>query len=428
MSKIQHLGLLFTVGLSITATSQTQITIGEVTNRTAYFSAQYYNDAFTPSLCLISGNKLDTLYPRVDYNELNHHAVLSFRDLHPSTNYQLIEQTPSGQNQIAAEISTPSLHPNLDIPLTFIAGSCSYVNDTATYKGDNPYGGQYEIYTAMAREEARFNLWLGDNVYQREGDYTSAFGMNRRYKIDRTNVNLQMLLTSRPNIAIADDHDAGPNDLTGSFQLLSEGMEAFRQHWPRTKYGLTPRTDNRWVSVYDDVVIIGLDNRTHRTSHESSTPQILGKEQIDWLIEQVLYFKQKSSFVFIAIGGQVLSTAQVYENYSRYPEERTYLLTQLAATECPNIVFLTGDRHHSETSLTTDYDGVRMIDFTISPFTSGVSNVAGNEENTYRKGDVIVQRNYAVITISGEPGNRVLSITFKDHNGAEILSYEFFQL
>ena len=49
---------------------------------------------------------------------------------------------------------------------------------------------------------------------------------------------------------------------------------------------------------------------------------MLGRDQIDWLIN-ALSFSQ-APFKFIVVGGQVLSTGAVYENYSTYKRENIF--------------------------------------------------------------------------------------------------------
>ncbi|NNF02806.1 MAG: hypothetical protein HKN22_08980, partial [Bacteroidia bacterium] len=59
---------------------------------------------------------------------------------------------------------------------SFLMGSCLYVNDQIYDQPGKPYGSNFEILETMASTEADFNLWLGDNVYLREADYSSEFG------------------------------------------------------------------------------------------------------------------------------------------------------------------------------------------------------------------------------------------------------------
>ncbi len=304
----------------------------------------------------------------------------------------------------------------------FVAGSCSYVNDEIADRPETPYGGGYDIYERMRAENADFNFWLGDNVYTRPSDYSSAFGIYHRYNQSRLNTELSSLLQTRPNLAIWDDHDAGPNNCLGSYEHISTTREAFMNHWPRGDYHEETTNDLRWIHTYSDVVIIGLDNRSHRTSEHSDHPQILGKEQIDWLVSQVR-FHRRASFIFIAIGGQVLHSEALFENYAQYPEERSYLLDQLSKVGSNNILFLTGDRHHSEVSQ-LEHNGVRITDFTISPLTSGPSTVVQDELNANRVGTYIDERNYALISVTGSRDERMVHIQFKNTNGEEIFSFE----
>jgi len=53
---------------------------------------------------------------------------------------------------------------------SFITGSCSYMNQPPYDRPGKPYGGDSSIYESMAKENAAFMLWLGDNWYTREVD------------------------------------------------------------------------------------------------------------------------------------------------------------------------------------------------------------------------------------------------------------------
>ena len=56
---------------------------------------------------------------------------------------------------------------------------------------------------------------------------------------------------------------------------------------------------------WSDVDFFLMDNRYHRTSNNNFTVdrQILGKDQIDWLINALTF--SQATFKFIAMGGQV---------------------------------------------------------------------------------------------------------------------------
>lgn len=396
--------------------------LGEVTHRTA-------------SVTVVVEAPIHDYYSHLGWLAIgpsNDHHLLKvgefanyFDDLTPGTKYRIARITPTANTSVydtnyVAEFTTlEDWQHRRDAPdFSFVTGSCSYINEESTDRPGEPYGAEHGIYTHMLGEDAQFNLWLGDNLYLRPSDYTSSSGILRRYQYSRKNESFAPLLSARPNLAIWDDHDAGPNNCVGTFTLIHQTREAFTTYWPREFYGTPEVEDLRWVSTFSDVVVIGLDNRSHRTSEHSSNPQILGKEQIDWLVSQVRYYRN-ASFIVVAIGGQVLNSAAVYENYAQYPEERDYLLSQLASTGYDNIVFFTGDRHHSERSQ-IELDGHRMVDFTVSPMTSGPSTVVGDEVNENRIGDYIDERNYAVVSVTGERGERQMTVIYKNSEGEEI--------
>ena len=51
-------------------------------------------------------------------------------------------------------------------------GSCAYLNDRVSRPGP-PWGGDYGIFDAIAARAPDLMLWLGDNVYFREPEWTS---------------------------------------------------------------------------------------------------------------------------------------------------------------------------------------------------------------------------------------------------------------
>jgi alkaline phosphatase D len=68
------------------------------------------------------------------------------------------------------------------------------------------------------------------------------------------------------------------------------------------------------------------------------------------------------------MGGQLLNTAEVFENMSNYPKERALLLKWLSKSPGKPIV-LTGDRHSGEINKMV-IDGKSIIEVCASPLTA----------------------------------------------------------
>ncbi|MFN2441674.1 MAG: alkaline phosphatase family protein, partial [Thermoanaerobaculia bacterium] len=88
-------------------------------------------------------------------------------------------------------------------------GSCAYINDPPFDRPGTPYGGGTEIFSSIAAAQPDLMLWIGDNLYYREGDWESESGMRYRNAYNRRTPELAPLFASTPNYATWDDHDYG---------------------------------------------------------------------------------------------------------------------------------------------------------------------------------------------------------------------------
>ena len=146
---------------------------------------------------------------------------------------------------------------------------------------------------------------------------------------------------------------------------------------------------------------------------------MLGKDQIDWLIN-ALSFSQ-ASFKFIAVGGQVISNGAVYENYATYPDERKYLLDKIREAKIEGVIFLDGDRHHTILSKMQETKNVYpLYDLTCSSLTAGVNN--DNEPyNSFKLEETFVNvNNFGMLNVTGPTNDRELTIQIFDKDGKEL--------
>jgi alkaline phosphatase D len=321
-----------------------------------------------------------------------------------------------------------------DPPAIHIAfGSCAYLNDPEYDRPGKSYGGEDQIFNSIAEKNPDAMIWLGDNVYFREGDWDSQSGMVHRYLQSREHPALQKLWTTCPQYAIWDDHDFGPNDSNGSFVLKNTSLEVFRHFWCNPTTGLDNSKGIASMTRIADIDFFFLDNRYHRTAAKyNSTPflsvshgsQILDEGQREWLINALM--TSTASYQVICLGGQFLNSEQVFENFANSYEEKNYLLQQFNNTG-KKILFLTGDRHFGEISKYED-NNIPIYDVTSSPLTSSPGNNK-DEKNKYRVlGTEVNQRHFAMLNVTGPKNNRSVSISFYATDGKLIheypLSYE----
>ena len=308
--------------------------------------------------------------------------------------------------------------PNFKVAL----GSCTYINEPEFDRPGKPYGGEYQIFESIANKKPDMMLWLGDNTYLREADWNSWSGILHRYTHTRQTEEMQRLLSVCNHYAIWDDHEFGPNDADGSFTHKDLTLKAFKLFWGNNGYGINSKPGITGKFSYNDVDFFLLDNRYNRTPNFKVQPKhILCDEQVEWLIEALKF--SKATFKFVAVGGQFLNSAAVYENHAVFAEERNKLLQLIKEEEIKGVVFLTGDRHHSELSFYED-GNFKIYDLTVSPLTSGASSIK-NEQNDFRvENSLIKQRNFGLIEIVGPANDRAMAITYFDSNGMAIWGKE----
>ena len=303
----------------------------------------------------------------------------------------------------------------------FIIGSCSYINEPKFDRPGKPYGSNFEIFNSINKKNPDFMLWLGDNTYLREPDWNSRTGFIKRYSHTRAFPELQPLLASTHHYATWDDHDYGPNNSDGSFWLKETASEIFKLFWGNPNYNVTGKGGITGFFQWSDLDFFLLDNRYHRTANNNLTGnrQMLGKDQIDWLIN-ALSFSQ-ASFKFVAVGGQVISNGVVYENYATYPDERKYLLDKIREAKIEGVIFLDGDRHHTILSKMQETKNVYpLYDLTCSSLTAGVNN--DNEPyNSFKLEETFVNvNNFGMLNVTGPTNERELTIQIFDKDGKEL--------
>jgi alkaline phosphatase D len=278
----------------------------------------------------------------------------------------------------------------------FAAGSCTYINEPEVDRPGNGYGGGYGIFSSIFQQKPAFMLWLGDNAYLREVDWNTRTGIIHRYTHTRSLPEMQPLLGSVHNYAIWDDHDFGPNDSDRGFPGKEMTTEMFKRFWANPNYGVGNTEGVTGSFVWNDCQFFLLDDRYYKTPNDQKTgeKEILGKKQLTWLIDALTY--SKATFKFVVIGGQVLNSAALFENYANYPEERQKLIDAIKANKISGVVFLTGDRHHTVLSKMDN-----LYDLTVSPLTSGVATPKDGENTNMVPGTLVTEKNFATLEITG---------------------------
>ncbi len=315
-----------------------------------------------------------------------------------------------------------------DPPAARIAfGSCAYVNDPAYDRPGEGYGQRMEVFRAIAAEQPDLMLWLGDNWYYREPDFFTERGLRYRAAHTRSLPEMQPLLGATHNYAIWDDHDFGPNDADRSYRMGDTTLRIFKDYWANPGYGTsqTPGVFGRFT--WSDVEFFMLDDRFHRTpNREESDPQrqMFGPAQMRWLKDALA--SSMAPFKIVAGGNQMMNPLTFWEAFGRFPAEQKSLIDFIRTEKIPGVVFLSGDRHHTELIRREEPGVYPLYDFTSSALTSRGGVNENERDNPARvSGTWLTEtQNFGVIDLAGPPKDRRLTLRAMDYTGKERWKHE----
>lgn len=309
----------------------------------------------------------------------------------------------------------------------FAFGSCAYINNP---ERDETYGGEYQIFQALDRLHPDFMVWLGDNVYLRDEEWTAESSMRARYRHTRSLPELQPLLARTAHYATWDDHDYGPNDSDWTFPLRRTSLKVFTDYWPAQGYAPAgvPGVYRRFS--WSDVDFFMMDDRYHRdpkNALDGPDKAMLGQAQMDWLLDGLA--SSTASFKIVVIGSQCFSPHVRYESWARYPAERQRFLDFLEARKVKGVLLLTGDRHVTELLKLERPGQYPLYEYTSSPLTSGMGRSEEEKDNPARVPGTWVtdKRNFGTAEVSGKPGDRRILLKAFDADGRELWRHEISQ-
>lgn len=312
---------------------------------------------------------------------------------------------------------------------SFLVGSCLYINEPRYDRPGEGYGKTRRTLELAAETGADFMVWLGDNWYYREVDYSSVSGLWHRAQHDRSIPEIQKLLGMMHHYATWDDHDYGPNDPNWSFEFKEETLDIFKHYWGNPTYGErdNPGVYTKWY--WGDAAFFLMDDYFYRDDAQldqnTTDKRMWGRRQLEWLKQSLLQAKEQKhyTFKFIGNGTQVLQTVVTGSSHQDYQREREELLQFIADNGITGVVFLTGDVHHSGIYRRQLGEGGPWVyEITSSPLAAGSWNVetSPKSRDPFVLPETLVgDQNFVHVRVSGEGADRVLIVTCTDKQGVQ---------
>jgi alkaline phosphatase D len=230
-----------------------------------------------------------------------------------------------------------------------------------------------------------------------------------------------------PQFAIWDDHDYGPNNIGSNYILKETSRNIFNKYFCNPSSGENGQGIYTMTS-YGDVDLFLTDDRWWRSADRvkdsingqpNPAKKMLGVQQMEWLKNSLLH--SNATFKIITVGSQVLNPASPFDKWKDFPVEYFELMQFLEEYKINGVLFLTGDRHHSEIIKVERPGTYALYDITVSPLTSGTHKFGSAEANNpYRIFGLDQKQNYGKFMLSGARGSRKLSVEFLGVKGEKL--------
>ena len=306
---------------------------------------------------------------------------------------------------------------------SFLVGSCA-VRIPKPFNLVHP-GNEDKIFDAMTAKESEFMLWLGDNLYFKSKQMADSYkSMEGQYVKQRKIKRLNTFMMSRAHYAVWDDHDFGNNDSDRDFEYKEFSLAVFKSYWANPSYGLKDTPGVFYTFVKRDVEFFMTDDRYHRSKKKADDKTYLGVEQKAWLKEKLL--ASTATFKFISTGNQVFSPVNKGESFQDFKKELKEIMNFINDNKISGVIFLSGDRHHTELMKIEGKVDYPIYEFTNSALTSiGIRPKNSTEkENPVRiENTMVFDNNFGRISIKGSEGNRKCKMETFSNTGELLWEY-----
>ena len=241
--------------------------------------------------------------------------------------------------------------------------------------------GYYGAYRHMLEQDPDFVVCLGDYIYERlfyipyRDDRTGANGdgeavtlddYRSKYRLYRSDPDLQEMHRRVPFLAMWDDHEVADNfagnpaRTPDDAKRIAAGFRAFHEYQPNLRFREALRTYRRF-RFGRALELFLLDERSYRDDQpcgdafarpcpDSAAPRnFLGRAQMDWIKDRL----HSSPAHWKVVGNQLMimpldvapGQPLIQDSWEGYQAERTELLAKLEAARVSDVVFITGDIH-----------------------------------------------------------------------------------
>ena len=269
-------------------------------------------------------------------------ALIDVDDLEPATKYYY-DILIFGKSELGPDFPSMQTYPLPGTASVFsvgFGGGAGYVPDSE------------RIWDVISSHKPAAFLFMGDNVYMNMPEALNGFHYYTYYR-RQSRPEFRRLVASTAIYAIWDDHDSATDDVwLGPYKNKPAWkmplFKHFKQNWNNPGYGSQDWPCCWFNFSIADVDFFMLDGRFYRTNPYDKNPTMLGPNQKQWLLDNLI--RSKATFKVIAspVPWSLASKGEARDTWNGFKEEEKEIFDFLADNKINGVILISADRHRSD--------------------------------------------------------------------------------
>lgn len=290
---------------------------------------------------------------------------------------------------------------------------------------DEPFktpGGDYKIFESVANQKPDSIIWANNAASLLNADLASRSGMFERYLYNRADPALKNLLKAAPNYGVISISSFGENSADANMWNKRDAIEVFKKFWANPSFGVSDIENCATFFRLSDAEFFILDDVSDRNNFDygEHRPQMLGRKQLDWLLASLK--NSKATFKIVVANSPMLNPVEGEGNFAKYEKERKELLDFIVKNKIGGLVFVCANKSHGEITKLVRAGAHEIFELCAGPLTDRPAKSA-TEMNFYRvPGSTVLERSFAMLSVSGPENERVLELQFFSVDGKPLYS------
>ena len=346
-------------------------------------------------------------------------GFVSVSGLAPNTAYAY--ELSSDGATVAGKFKTAPDYKNRTPPpdFTFAVLGKNHINDQPFDVPFRTNGGEYEIFEAIAAANPDFAIWACGADTLRPADTGSLEAMLARFAKSRAKKSARKLLLNAPNYGVMADAASGVGVADKHSPAAANARAAFEAIWALPQ----KNADGAYYAFsYADADFFVLDCCSQRSNldFKQYMPQILGQEQIEWLMANLQ--ASKANFKIIILNTPLANPVKSPENFTFAAGERKQLMDFLVLKRIEGVVVISANKNFGEITKFVRAGGYPIYDLTAGALTDRPAEDV-QEMNYFRVPNSLVKcRSYALVKIDGPENDRRITLSFFDSKGKQLFA------